>query len=230
MNNDQYKERPIVAALSRLFDLLVLNALCFICCLPILTIGASISSMNYVMLKIVRETDDGIVKPFFRFFFQNLLKSLPSTLIAVVLAVLLLSNLMVMGEGNVFTAVFYGLSITGIALFIIILSWVFLLFAQFDNTVGGTFVNAVKLAVAHPNASFLFLLYNGIMILIYLISPEIFSYLFYLWVFFGIAASGYLSARQAVPVFNELAPELEPVPDPDLDREDEEEEDELPGI
>ena len=38
-------DSPVMRFLSRLCDLMILNILCLICCIPIVTIGASITSL-----------------------------------------------------------------------------------------------------------------------------------------------------------------------------------------
>ncbi len=61
-------ENPGMRFLSKLFDLIVLNVLFVICCLPIITIGASITAMYSVSLKMVRNEEGYIVKSFFASF------------------------------------------------------------------------------------------------------------------------------------------------------------------
>ena len=40
--------------MSRVADLIILNLLCIVCCIPVVTIGPSIAAMFYVTLKMVR--------------------------------------------------------------------------------------------------------------------------------------------------------------------------------
>lgn len=39
--------------MSRVADLIILNLLCIVCCIPVVTIGPSIAAMFYVTLKMV---------------------------------------------------------------------------------------------------------------------------------------------------------------------------------
>ena len=64
-------DSPIMRFLSRLFDLIVLNALFIICCLPVVTIGASITAMYSVTLKMIRNEECYIVRGFFSSFKKN---------------------------------------------------------------------------------------------------------------------------------------------------------------
>ena len=40
--------------MSKVADLCILNIICVICCIPVITAGASITAMYYVKLKMVR--------------------------------------------------------------------------------------------------------------------------------------------------------------------------------
>ena len=50
-------DSPVMRFLSRLCDLMILNILCLICCIPIVTIGASITALYSVTLKMVKGED-----------------------------------------------------------------------------------------------------------------------------------------------------------------------------
>ena len=50
--------------MSRVADLIILNLLCIVCCIPVVTIGPSIAAMFYVTLKMVRNEESYIVRGF----------------------------------------------------------------------------------------------------------------------------------------------------------------------
>ena len=51
--------------LSNLVDVIILNIVCLICCIPIVTIGPAITAMHYVTLKMVKNENGYTVKTFF---------------------------------------------------------------------------------------------------------------------------------------------------------------------
>ena len=57
--------------MGRVADLCILNIICLICCIPIVTAGASITAMYYVTLKMVRNEEAYIVRSFFKSFKEN---------------------------------------------------------------------------------------------------------------------------------------------------------------
>ena len=57
--------------MGRIADLCILNIICLVCCIPIVTAGASITAMYYVTLKMVRNEEAYIVRSFFKSFKDN---------------------------------------------------------------------------------------------------------------------------------------------------------------
>ena len=56
-------------------DLMILNIVTLLMCLPVITAGAALTGMHYVLLKMVREQEGYIVPSFFRSFKRNLLQA-----------------------------------------------------------------------------------------------------------------------------------------------------------
>ena len=51
--------------MNKVADLCILNIICLVCCIPIVTAGASITAMYYVTLKMVRNEEAYIVSELF---------------------------------------------------------------------------------------------------------------------------------------------------------------------
>jgi uncharacterized membrane protein YesL len=211
---DIYRQNRFIEFLSRLFDILILNFLTLALCVPVITAADATASMYYVLLKIVRDEDNGVVKPYFRFFGDNFLKSLPYALILVPVNALLYFFLIGIAYGGWGNPVLFGLLLSVLAIVIVLSVWTLLLFAQFDNTVGKTFENALNLASHNPARSAIILIANGLMGVLAIFSPSIFIYMLAIWLFMGAGIIGFISVRQAEPVFRELMPEKEVIPDP----------------
>lgn len=69
---------PLMSGLGKLADLIILNLLTLLFCIPIVTIGASITAAHYVALKI-RRGEGYVVKNFWKSFKENSIKYLPRT-------------------------------------------------------------------------------------------------------------------------------------------------------
>lgn len=87
--SDDNKLRNIV---DKAVDLVKLNLLTLLCCIPVVTAGAAITAMDYVLLKIVRNEEGYISKAFFQSFRENLKDSLKIWLPALAVFALLSLN------------------------------------------------------------------------------------------------------------------------------------------
>ena len=64
-------DSPIMNFISTVADLVILDLLCIICSIPIVTFGAANSAKYYVAMKKIRGEDTGTIKPFFKAFIRN---------------------------------------------------------------------------------------------------------------------------------------------------------------
>lgn len=63
-------------AVSTCADYVILNLLCLVCCLPVVTAGAATTAKYYVSMKMVRGEEPVVTKSFFYAFRQNFCQSL----------------------------------------------------------------------------------------------------------------------------------------------------------
>jgi uncharacterized membrane protein YesL len=194
---------PFSRFMMRLVDVVVLSLLTLLCCLPIVTIGAAFSALYYVLIKMVRDTDTGIVRSYFKGFKDNFFKATILWLImAVVIAVIfmdfyLLSNVE-MNYSDLIRIVLLIMS----ALLLMIGIYIFPMQAQFENTVIGTLKYSFIVCMMNLPRSFLLLLIMLCPIIILLLFPETVYFL----PFLCIAAVPYLQTQILVPVFEKYMP------------------------
>ena len=86
--------------MGKLADLILLNLLFIICCIPIVTIGASITAMYYVTLKMVRNEESYLFRSFFKSFKQNLKQSTVIWLILLAVSIVLWMDFRIMGQAG----------------------------------------------------------------------------------------------------------------------------------
>lgn len=68
-------DSPIIAFLSRVADLIWLNLLTLICCIPVVTAGAALTALHYVTVKMVRNEEGYLTKSYFKSFKENFLQA-----------------------------------------------------------------------------------------------------------------------------------------------------------
>ena len=62
---------PVFRFLNKMADLCILNLIFLLCCLPIITIGASVTALYSVTLKMSRDQEGYIARSFFKAFKAN---------------------------------------------------------------------------------------------------------------------------------------------------------------
>ena len=198
-----YSDNKVLQALAAVGDLMALNLMWILCCLPVVTAGASTTALYYSLLKMVRKEETYPAKMFFRAFRQNLKQSIPLTMLLLVVCAVLYVDLNVVRN----TAIHFGtlLSILVAALllvFVMVASYVFPLLAQFENTIKGTLKNALFMSLWHLPYSVVIMLLNLVPVLLFFLVPNLFLKSFALWLLVGGAGIAYLNSRLFVKIFD----------------------------
>lgn len=206
-------DSPLMRFLNRVGDLLILNMIMLICCIPIITIGAACTAMHYVLLKIVRDEEGYLVKGFFKSFVQNFKQATLAWLLMLVVVAVYVGDAIIFGySGIVFPrALVIAVIVVGVIAMMVGI-YVFPLLARFDNTVKNTIKNAAILAFANlPKTFVIAFIYAIPLILAY------FSGYSYIFIFmFGISLPAYCAAWVYSGIFKRFEPEVEQTSDMDF--------------
>lgn len=193
---------PIWSGLGKLADLVILNLLTLVFCIPLVTIGASLTATHYVALKI-RRGEGYVFKNFWKSFKENLKQSTIMWLIYVVFI------------GGSISAYIYGLTSVGgtmgpifctvifvLALFVVMISvWLWPMQSKFINTISDTIKNAFLMAFKYLFRTMLMLIINALPLVLALVL----SYQWYsLLLLFGISVPVYLCAMLYDKKFQEI--------------------------
>ena len=195
--------------MGKIADLCMLNLLCIICCIPIVTAGASLTALYYVTMKIVRNEEAYIFRSFFRSFKQNFKQATVINIIMLAAAALLYIDTNIAGKmgqpaGKILGMIFAAFTL----LYVMILLYVYPLLAKFYNSVKNTFKNAILMAIRHLPYTILMLLICACPILILFIpSFQIQMSLIMLVILFGPAVIAYGNSHFFVRIFDKYIPE-----------------------
>ena len=194
-------DSPLMQVLNKVADLLWLNILTLICCIPIVTAGASLTAMNYMALKIVRNEECYITKGFFKSFKQNF-KQATAIWLLFLLAVLVLAGdfYIVKNSGIEFNIVIKV--VIGIVALILTFTWMFVfpVLAKFDNTVIRTIKNAFIMSILQFPKTLLMIVMYALPSVIGILVPQAFPICF----LFGLSAPAYVSALLYNKFFQKL--------------------------
>lgn len=199
--------------LNRVGDLMIMNFLMILCCIPVITVGAAYTAMHYVLLKIVRGEEGYLIKGFFKSFKENFRQAtIIWVLMLLVIGVYVGDSLIFNYSGLTFPKALVVVVVAVAVLLLLAAVYVFPLQARFENTVKNTLKNAMILAFANLPKTLL-------MVGCYIIPIVIayFSSYALLFVFmFGISAPAYAAAWIYSGIFKKLEPETEEVSDMDF--------------
>jgi uncharacterized membrane protein YesL len=120
----------------------------FVCCLPVITIGASTTALYSVMQKVVRDQEDRLTPSFFRAFRDNFRQATVIWLILAAFGAFLGLDAYILlhlrtGSAGAFWTVLTAVLAVLAAFYVVELLYVFPLLARFENTTFALMWNAV---------------------------------------------------------------------------------------
>ncbi|MCI8286896.1 MAG: YesL family protein, partial [Lachnospiraceae bacterium] len=129
-------DSPLMQALNKMADLLWLNILTMICCIPIITVGPSLTALHYMALKIARDEECYITRDYFKSFRLNFRQGTIIWLIELFLILILAGDFYIMRNtemqfGNVISIILVVVAV----LLLFTSTFVFPVLAKFDNTI-----------------------------------------------------------------------------------------------
>lgn len=129
-------------------DLVTLNLLWILCCLPVITIGASTSALYQITLQIVEKRESYIAKSFFKAFRENFKQATILWLSTLIIGFILLSDLFIISHffAGPAISVISGLLLVVCILFFAGSLYFFPVIAYFKNSTKKIIINAFRLA------------------------------------------------------------------------------------
>lgn len=191
MNNLFDIDSPLMQTLGRLADLMILNFLTMICCIPIFTAGAAFTALDYMCLKMVRNEENYLIRGYFKSFKENFKQATGIWLIILWVIAAVVGDILIM----YYAAVEFPFIIRMAVLFVSIVTlctsmYVFPMQAKFVNPVFKTIKNAFKASLLQFPRTLLMigLFFVPVLALMYtnFLVPIVFL--------FGFAFHSYLSA------------------------------------
>ncbi len=152
---------PLMSFLNKIADLMILNILAIICCLPIFTAGAAFTALHYVCLKIVRNEEGYIARGFFKSFKENFKQATIIWMFALVAILFLVADFWLITEYELNLG--YWFKVVLMAVFVLVIfttTFVFPAMAKFTNTTLQTIKNAFAMSILQfPKTILMIVLY-----------------------------------------------------------------------
>ena len=148
MRNMLDQDGPVMRALSDLSTLVFLNILTMLFCVPVVTAGASLAAMHYVIMEMIEERGGSLFSEFWKRFKENLKNATPIWLIILAVSMFLFIDFRIINSGAaglpawMLIPLYAGAFVTA-AIYVYVIP----LTARFVYSTGAAFKNAAILAV-----------------------------------------------------------------------------------
>lgn len=183
MRNFFNLDNPFFAFMADLTDLILLNIIFLFTCIPVITIGASISALHYVTLKKVKKEDGYVFQEYWKSFKENFKQATGLWLIYVLFLFFFLMDLSIFQMVSVpkilpilIGAVFFFVQIAAM--------YVFVLQCRFYNPIFATLKNGLLMSILNIGWTLLLLVIYAFPFVI------MFRWPFFIGVYILIGAAG----------------------------------------
>lgn len=194
--------------LERIFDLLVLNLMTLVLCIPLVTAGAAFTAL-YKTLFDIRQQKGRTVIGYWQTFRAEFRPALPLGLLAMATTLAYGGYLYLLYPQLASQRAWAWITVAAIgALFFFPMTFVFPLFAKFENTVKKTIVNAFYMSIRHLPVTLLMIVMQACWGIAMLLVPSQAPVILLAWFFLGISLPAYLGSGLFLKVFAQYA-ELE---------------------
>ena len=185
--------------------LMCLNFLCIICCLPLVTIGPSVTAMCYVAQRLARNQETAVTKDFFYSFKENMRQGIVIHLIMLLVAVVIFLDIYFCRQlGAVDTTSKYLLYLSYFVLFVYLMVFIYVypLLSKYNNSVKKTFLNALLMSISHLGRTLVMMAVTFVPYYLMYINTVIMKWGILFFLVVGFAVTAYLNAKLLVRIFD----------------------------
>lgn len=200
----------VMQGLAMVTNLVALNILWLICCVPIFTIGAATTALYHTIFQYHTHQDDEIFRPFFRAFRANFKQATLLWMLSLLAMGLLAFDLVYLLSWGLGTAVLFLLIVCAVFVLGIQLH-LFPLIARFDMNTKPLLHTSASLSILHLPTTLLALILYGLPFAVFAYDPMLFFQTGILWVGIWFSLVAYINGRILLKVWQKhLPPENSP--------------------
>lgn len=218
-------DSPLMVFLSKMADLMILNVITLLLCIPIITAGDAVTALYYMTIKMVKGEECYIVKGYFKSFRENFKQATLIWLIALVVGMILAGDFWILTNMELsFANVLTVLIMIVAVVYIFTLMYVFPVLSRFVNSTKNTVKNSLLMSIMNLPKTILIILINLVPIVLLFLSYQATPVL----IMFGLSVPAYVCSMLFVKIFKRYEPEEEETNPDELEtlsfiREEEEE-------
>ena len=203
-------ESQIMQILSRFCDIVILNLVFLLTCIPIFTIGAANTALYDVVFRMDTDREGKMLPTYFRSFRENFRQSTIVWLALLLFGVATYVNMTrfsVLGEHSYLLG--YGLFIVSMLVLVLevfLFSYSFPLLSRFRNSTRQTAINALLLAIGNLPRTLVVAVINCFPWVLLIMNFYAFMQLGFIWLAMYFSAAAYFNSRVLKKIFDNLVP------------------------
>ena len=202
-------DSKFMRAMSRVADLVILNCVFLLTCLPVITIGAASTALYTVCFRMGTVREGHLLRGYFQAFRSEFRQSTLIWLILLLFGAAVCLNILLFLGMSGWMHYLYILFLMFLMIALMILGYAFPLLSQFQNDTRSTVKNALIFGVAFLPRTLAIVALNVLPWAMLLVNPYLFLQVGFLWVFLYFSAAAYLNVRLLRKVFAPYIPQEE---------------------
>lgn len=200
-----HPDSKLMRLMNGITNLVCLNLLWIIGCIPVITAGAATTAMYSVLFSYLTGKEDAVLKPFLNAFRENFRQATPLWLMHLLVAAALGAGVFYMTlEVQTWVKVIFGILLF---IYAAVASYCYPLLARFRTTRKAALFNSFFLTFRHLPSAVSLVVLNALPFLLILIAPKIFWQTILAWTLIGFSLCAWLNARLLLTVFKEYEKE-----------------------
>lgn len=203
MKNDFFMDNPIMAFLNKLTNLVILNLSFLISCIPVITIGAALTALYSVNLRMAKGEESYVFRSYWKAFKCNFRQATSCWCIMILFLSVLAADVWATGLlSGTFSVFFKGIMLVFCVIYVVIFLYVFPYISWFDDKLSVCLKNSFLIGGSNIGYTVALVLITSAALGVAVFDFEIMLRLLIVWIIFGIALLNYAQSKILRIVFS----------------------------
>lgn len=190
MDNLFRYDNKFFQTLGRATDIVILNVLFILSCIPIITIGASVTATYSVAMKMANDEEGYVLRTFIRNFKENFKTSTIIWIFMIIVGGVLILDFNIsniISNQTLSKVLQFILTLVSI-MYVFVFTYVFPIISKFDNTIKNTIINSILISIQNLPYTIVMVILNLLPIILLYWFSSFWGYIlfFYLIIGYGI--------------------------------------------
>lgn len=198
MGNLFRPDSPLMRFMMLITNIICLNVLWLICCVPVITAGAATTALYYTLFQFITKQDDSVLKPFFRAFRENFKLVTPVWILHLLIGAALGAEVFYLYRSTqLWLKVVFGILLL---IYAGVSAYLYPILARYHTSRKRAVFNSVALSTRHLLTTVCVVTLNAVPLIVLLFLPELFWKTILFWTVGGFSLIAYLCSKMILAV------------------------------